>query len=279
VSYYVITIDGRTVHDTRLDDIRVLNPRHAQEVNASDLLTFSLEPKHRFYGLPRKRKSTVCLFQDGSNQPLFRGQVLDDEMDMSRVKKIVCEGDLGFLNDSIQRPYQFDAENEPEGENTVRALFERFITSHNEQMNGDRKKFRVGLVDIETPYEGFWRADTTYLNTFETLKAKLWGSALGGFVWTSGTEHVRYINYTKEPGGINTQEIRFGENLLDLKRFVRGADVITALIPLGATIEDEEPELEEDWDFDVSGGGWQPDDLPDWEPDDYLTGEGGAPIV
>ena len=48
---------------------------------------------------------------------------------------------------------------------------------------------------------------------------------------------MRYLDYLWDYGGINSQVIRFGENLLDLTHYVDATQIITCLIPQGADVE------------------------------------------
>ena len=261
MSYYVITCDGKVLHDSRCPDSpRVLNPKCNLEVNTSGALVFELPKTHRWYNLPRKRKSVISMFQDGGIEPIFTGQPLDDEMDFNGTKQIICEGDLGYLNDTIVRPYLWQGD--------VRPYLEMLIESHNAQVGGTRKQFKVGLVDVEDPNGYIYRADTTYPTTFDTIREKLWGSSLGGYIFTSGAEDHRYINYSVNPGKRNSQAIRFGENMLSMRRFVVGSNIITGLVPLGATIDDgPDTEADYDWAFDDPE---LSDDMPDFPDDSYI---------
>lgn len=60
------------------------------------------------------------------NDVIFRGRVLTTEREFYGMKNVYCEGELAYLNDSIQRPYKFN--------DLPHLLLEQYITSHNEQV-------------------------------------------------------------------------------------------------------------------------------------------------
>ena len=67
----------------------------------------------------------------------------------------------------------------------------------------------------------------------------------GGYLRVRRAGGKKYLDYVSDYGGINSQPIRFGENLLDLTRYVKPTSIITALIPYGATLESNNTEEEE----------------------------------
>ena len=62
--------------------------------------------------------------------------------------------------------------------------------------------------------------------------------AAGGYVRTRHAGNTTYIDWLKDYPNICTQEIRFGENLLDLTHQIKGEDVATVVIPLGARMSE-----------------------------------------
>lgn len=61
--------------------------------------------------------------------------------------------------------------------------------------------------------------------------------SFGGYLRIRHEAGVRYLDYLWDYGGINSQVIRFGENLLDLTHYVDATQIITCLIPQGADVE------------------------------------------
>lgn len=161
---------------------------------------------------------------------IFFGRVLKDEKDFYKRKNVYCEGQLAFLLDSVQRPYQFQGD--------VPELFSQFIDNHNSQVD-DWKQFQVGNVTVTDPNNYINRESAQYPNTFDELTKKLVDTH-GGYLIPRIQNGTRYLDYLKESGKTNSQIIEFGVNLLDITEYITAEDVFTVLIPLGAEQTDEE---------------------------------------
>ena len=83
------------------------------------------------------------------------------------------------------------------------------------------------------------RSDTQYLNTWESINKKLI-EPLGGYLFVRHEEDGVYIDYLKELDELITQEIEFGKNMISFEEVVKGDELVTGVIPLGAKQKDEE---------------------------------------
>lgn len=227
---YQITCDGLILHDVRLEtDYRVISPKCKLKVNTTGTLTFKVAPTHPYYSQIKKLESEITLTQDG--EWIFTGRVLNDEKDFDNIKTVECEGELAYLIDSNQRFAEYhDA--------TVQGYFTTLINKHNAACPEAKKQFTVGIVNVTDNNDSLYRY-SNYENTWSTIKDKLI-NRLGGYIRSRHLNGVRYIDYVTDYGNVNDQVINFGENLLDLKQYIKGEDIATAIIPLGAVIEDEE---------------------------------------
>lgn len=226
---YQISCDGYILHDVRLsNDYRVIDPVCRLELNTAGSLSFKIAPTHPYYDKIKKLKSVVTLTQDGDW--IFSGRVLNDETDFNNIKSIEVEGELSYLVDSNQRTAEYH--NMP-----VKDYFKTIIDKHNAMVD-DSKKFTVGSVTVEDSNDSLYRF-SNYENTLDTIKDKLI-DRLGGYVRTRHVGSTKYIDLVKDYETINNQQINFGKNLLDLKKYVNGEDIATAIIPLGAKLEGDE---------------------------------------
>lgn len=227
---YQITCDGLILHDVRLEtDYRVISPKCKLKVNTTGTLTFKVAPTHPYYSQIKKLESEITLTQDG--EWIFTGRVLNDEKDFDNIKTIECEGELAYLIDSNQRFAEYhDA--------TVQGYFTTLINKHNAACPEAKKQFTVGIVNVTDNNDSLYRY-SNYENTWSTIKDKLI-NRLGGYIRSRHLNGVRYIDYVTDYGNVNDQVINFGENLFDLKQYIKGENIATAIIPLGAVIEDEE---------------------------------------
>lgn len=221
---FTIKADGRVLYNPALFDekFQVVNPELTLEVNKAGSLSFTMPPCNAMWGSLNKLTSVISVEQDGIE--IFRGRVMNDETDTYKQRFVYCEGELAYLIDSIQRPYEFSG-------NAV-DLFKQFITNHNESVNAE-KQFAIGRITaVDETTEAAIDA-SSHSDTFTEIEDRLL-NAYGGYIRIRHENGTRYIDYLSESGDENTQPIQLGVNLLDLKESISAEDVFTVLIPTGA---------------------------------------------
>lgn len=109
---------------------------------------------------------------------------------------------------------------------------------HNSQVE-PRKQIKLGYVSITDPNNSLYRC-TNYENTLEAIREKL-VNRLGGYLRLRHVGDQLILDWVsiEQYGSYSTQPIEFGLNLLDYSETTSAEDVVTALIPLGATLEGE----------------------------------------
>ena len=230
---YTVYSDNNLLYDTQNENFQLFNAKLDLELNKTGSFSFKIYPNHPSYDKMQRLKSIITVYSD--DDLIFRGRILNDERGFRNEKQVTCEGELAFLLDSIQRPYQFPV---VEGESTVEDLFTYFITNHNSQVE-EAHRFIVGNVTVTDPNDYLARSDTTYLNTWDSINQKLI-SSYGGYLWVRHEADGNYIDYLSGFSAVSAQRIEFGKNLLDIKQTTKGEDVATAIIPLGAKSENSE---------------------------------------
>ena len=222
---YAIYVDGQLLYSTAIigEESIVLSPKLSLDVNGAGSISFVVPHTNRRYNDIKRLKSIITVEQDG--EQIFRGRVLDDEVDFYKQKTVYCEGDRSFLVDSIQRPYKFSGK--------VRDLFSQLITKHNEQVENE-KRFTIGTVNAVDENETLSTETEFHADTASEIGAKLL-DAYGGYLRTRTVGNTHYIDWVNEYGGTSSQTIEFSVNLLDLREKVDAASVFTVLIPLGAS--------------------------------------------
>ena len=225
---FKIKCDDIVLYDPRFDDLAVIDPTLELELNQPGSLTFKLPPTHPYYGSPQKMKSIISVFQDETE--MFRGRIIEEKIDFYKRKQLICEGQLAFLNDTLQRPAEYH-------DMTVRGYLEQLINSHNKQVSGNKyKTFKVGAVTVTDSNDSLYRY-TNYNSTFSEIKSDLIDD-LGGYLKIRNEEEGAYLDYLKDSGDLSSQTIEFGENLLDYTHDMDLSDLITAIVPLGAKLEE-----------------------------------------
>ena len=228
---YKVYCDSFLLHDDHLKSLKIYDPKLSLELNKTGQFEFTIYSDHPYFSSLKRLKSIIRVFQD--DFLMFRGRILNDDQGFHNEKTVFCEGEMAFLVDSIQRPYDFTG--------TPAELFTQFINSHNAQVDADHR-FIVGNVTVTDPNNYIVRAESDYLTTWESINKKLL-EMLGGYLWIRHETNGTYIDYLAELNILAPQEVTFGKNLLDLKRQTKGEDIATAIIPLGAKEEGSENRL------------------------------------
>lgn len=223
------------LHEPRDSDgeLQLIDPVVTLEMGKNGSFTFRISPLHPNKDKIQALRSEITVYDN--EEILFAGRPIGDESDFYSIGKATCEGELAYLLDSIQRPYKFTG--------SGAAFLRQVLEVHNSQVE-ERKRFEVGNITVPDIAPEIQRSNTSCANSLETLKTQL-VAVNGGYLRVRRAGGKKYLDYVIDYGGINSQTIRFGENLLDLTRYVKPTSIITALIPYGATLESDNTEEEE----------------------------------
>lgn len=235
---YTIHADDTLIYDSTLEDYKISKGSGTLEVGAAGSFSFSIYPDHPYYDRFVKKKTVITVRKSG--WILFRGRVLEDKVNMQKVRELTCEGELNFLQDSIIRPYTFSG--------TPEEAFRKFLTEHNEQVD-EFKQFRLGQCTVIDANNYIARSNTNYETTLQNLTSRLLEDATGGYLYIThgddGTDPIPTLNYLADFPEISTQTIEFGVNLTDYLKKTNGSDLATAIIPLGSKIDDGNSDTED----------------------------------
>ena len=214
-------------------ELQLIDPVVILEMGKNGQLTFRIAPGHPHKDKIRPLKSEIIVFQD--DEIIFAGRPIGDESDFYNRGKVTCEGELAYLIDSIQRPYNFTG--------SGAQFLRQCLDVHNSQVE-PRKQFQLGNVTVPDSAAEIMRSNSDCSSTLKALKSQL-VDRNGGYLRIRRSGGKKYLDYVSDYGGVNSQVIRFGENLLDLTKHMKPTTIITALIPYGATIENEDPDVDE----------------------------------
>ena len=223
---YKVYSDSYLIHSDALDALKINNAKVELEVNKTGAFEFTIYPDHPYYSMIKKLKSIITIYQDG--YLLFRGRVLNDEIGFYDERQVVCEGQLAFLLDSIQKPLNYSG--------TLDGFLEALILTHNSQVD-EIHHFTLGNVTVGQ-IEGFTRVIEEHINTWEVIDKLI--QEFGGYIQVRNEDGINYIDYLADFSLLSPQKIEFAKNLLDMNRIRKGEDITTVLIPLGAKVKDEE---------------------------------------
>jgi len=248
----------RSDHSTTLTGYGdfILSPKLKKETNKADSFEFIILPGHDLYDSFEKKKTLVYLTRD--DKCIFRGRVSDIKTDIYKQRTISCEGDLAFLGDSILSPNKKSntstvgstkkqknetvyshAGGEPYTANkdlikmTPEEYFRQCINVHNGQCASEQhRKFTVGTVNVTDRNKTEYFERTSYQDTSSTISSDLL-SVYGGVLRTRYENRQAYIDWLDTYTEANSQQIKFGVNMIDLDQEPPTDEYWSVLLPTG----------------------------------------------
>ena len=166
------------------------------------------------------RSGIITVLKDG--EEIFCGEVREVTQNFDFTKHIYAVGELAYLFDSIQPQAKYQG--------TISDMFSELLTNHNNQVEA-RKQFQMGNVLVTDP-NGYIYHFTNREDTLTDIREKLCNT-LDGYLKIRKVNGVKYRSYC-------TQEIQFGENMLDYSANYTANDIATCVIPLGVRLEDSQ---------------------------------------
>lgn len=226
---YRVYCNNSPLYDLRDEDLVLISPIVKIGENTAGSFEFSILPKHPHYEEVNELTSVITAY-DGDEE-IFCGRVVEITKDLYNRKKVICEGELAYFNDSIQRPARYQGL-------TVRGYLETLVNIHNQQVKnqGIDKTFKVGAVTVQDNNDYVYKY-TNWESTLEVIKTDLL-KTYGGYLRIRKENGVKYLDYLADYPNTNTQVIEFGSNLLDFTHDMVASDIVTAVIPIGARLED-----------------------------------------
>lgn len=234
---YKIYADDTLIYDSTLEDYKIVKGVGVLETDKAGSFEFAVYPDHFYYHAFVEMKTIITVYKAGRIK--FRGRVLTAVTDYWNCKTLTCEGELCFLQDTIVRPYSFKS--------TSAAAFSKFITDHNAQVDAD-KQFKVGTVTVTDLNSSTTYANVDYASTMSNITGQLLDFGGGHLLIThgdDGQDPIPTIHYLADFPTVASQPIEFGVNLRDYTKTIGAADIATALIPLGAIVDDENDKTED----------------------------------
>lgn len=226
---YRVVMDGSDILDYRAKGLTLLNPTLNLELNTAGSLEFTMPPGHLLYDAVRPLLSTIEVYE-GDNL-LWFGRPVEVSADFWKQRRIYCEGALSFLNDSVQRPLEYEMI-------SLHRFFQTVIANHNTQVAAERQ-FTVGTVTVadHTVYRKL-----NYDSTFDVLKRQCL-NAEGGYLFVRREGGINYLDWLSEMPYVCNQPVEFGLNLLNITSSFNGASIATCVVPLGEPDEETGEEL------------------------------------
>jgi len=212
----------------------VLNPKLTLEDSNAGSFECTIPKGNVGYDKISRVSSEIIIFRqtNTSYDAIWRGRIIQEDYDWLNNRKIKCEGDLSYLNDSVQPQAEYRAK-------TYAQYLSALLQIHNRQVGdydwpGGWKRFSVGIVDFPDVIE---YAVTEFETTLEAINKIV--EATGGHLQIRWSGNTRYLDLLKDPPRTNSQIIRFGKNLFDFAKNYDNTEFCTAVLPIGAVIRED----------------------------------------
>lgn len=214
------------IYDNRLENYALFSLKVQAKAESGGNAALQMPRTHPAYSRFVSLKTIVKILRDG--ELIFRGRALFPSDDFDGSRTITCESERCFFADAVMRPYLYRTD--------PAAIFRDIVAIYNEQVDVE-KRFAVGSVTV-TDANDYVRMESESATTVAEALRKLVNRCGGYITFSTNADGKRAVNWLAELSHYSTQNIEFGENLLDFSRTDDAADLATVLIPYGA--KDEE---------------------------------------
>lgn len=235
---YLVTLTNDNV-ETIINEVSVSSNNRIKgtikkAINTIDNFTFTILPNNDGYRLINEYKTLVKVVNAKNNKTVFEGRVLHVEGSMDSngliTKKVTCEGELGYLWDSMQRYAKIQ-------NTTPKGLLELLINNHNKSVTED-KRFILGEVNVTNSTDNVYRY-LEYEPTYSNLLDKL-VNRLGGELRLRKENGLRYLDWLTEIGETKDTTIKLAKNIKSISINDNKDNLISVLVPLGKKISIKE---------------------------------------
>lgn len=231
---------GRVVYDPRISKQLSDGKLDLKEAEI-DSLELTVNQENWLFGHVKPLQTHIEVYQDETL--LFRGRAFD----ISRQMKDSGQFIQSFNFESVQNYLQDTSQRWAKIQNTTpKQFFQRLIDTHNSQVP-DYKKFQVRSVTVTNSTDNVYRYIEDGATTWDTIKDKLI-SRLGGYIVVEHQDSANYIDYLQDVGVDHSKDtpIQLAKNLQSASVVINPTEVITQLVPLGATIQDDNANADSD---------------------------------
>ena len=211
------------------------------KLNAIEDLTVTVDRNSWLYDNGEPFKTHVNVYNlSNNNELVFRGRLVKTTKKMDNNgafnQELIFESILSYLLDSGQ-----PATEKPYTMNPTQFL-DLVLSQHNKRMPEDKRVYyQIGKVDNSLEPKGTYDYDFDYKNSWEIIKSMLIDRLKGYLAVKYGIKDNRYFvlfTFDKKPGEDHPdQSVEIGVNMQSAEVEFDPTNVVTRLIPLGATQE------------------------------------------
>lgn len=205
-------------------------------VNSAGSLSLFVPPQNAAYSKIEHLTTIIRVYREDRNhmmKEIWQGRPLTEDAGFNNVREIFCEGELAFLNDTMQIPRIYSKTQ------SISDFLEELLGYHNANYVEETYKFHLGRVTVEEDEEVEYRY-SDYESTLSCITQNLlnrYGGMLVVRHAMDGNTEKRYLDYLADYEHVNKQTIEFGKNLTDITRSWDMDEFATVLIPLGKQLD------------------------------------------
>lgn len=229
---YIVTWDNAILFRTDSLDVRysAISANLETGLNIAGQLTFQIAPDNEYYDYIVSLNGYVDVYRDSIySDAIWSGRIVLTEKRFDLLLDVTCEGAFAILNDSKIMPFTYIS--------SLSKLVEYVLAVHSKNLS-EEQKIILGYMDeslinrsINLNFATLFGDD--YISAMDILDylRELYGGYMT--VLRDYSSRKLQFNWYSDFDSTNTQDINFGQNLLNITYTNDAKDIITAVIPLG----------------------------------------------
>lgn len=230
---YKVKLDGKYLYHPWDKNRLISSGNLSLEIGKNGTFDCTIPMENPLYQSMALRKSIVEVIRfridpeslNTEEETVYRGVYFNDADGLQLEREAETDGDMVFFGDTVQRPH--DRTTSPQEE------FRLVISEHNN--NTDQfKRFEIGRVDISG--SAIRRNQLGYIDTKSALESLQ--EAYGGNFRSRTESGITYIDWISTYDHQANQSVRYGQNIIDITKYLKAEEVVTRIVPIGKTFDD-----------------------------------------
>ena len=232
---YLVGSTAYSVYSPFESDRRIISGIYHRETNTIGSLTFSVLYNHPVYDMFKEFKGVIRLYW--GTALIYKFRIIKLRRDFYNTLTVQCEGLLGYLNDSIVKPYVFNANhavyppNMPPSSCSPIEFMTELVALHNGMVEAEQRFTFVDETDGAFNGILFTTEQTAYPKTWDELQSKIINN-IGGYIQIRHMSEENRLVFKAALTDSNTQTVRFRQNLKALELETASQKFATAIYPI-----------------------------------------------
>ena len=232
---YLVGSTAYSVYSPFESDRRIISGTYHRETNTIGSLTFSVLYTHPVYDMFKEYKGVIRLYW--GTTLIYKFRIIKLRRDFYNTLTIQCEGLLGYLNDSIVKPYVFNVNhsvypsNIPPSSCSPVEFMTELVALHNSMVEAEQRFTFVDETDGAFNGILFTTEQTAYPKTWDELQSKIIKN-IGGYIQIRHMSAENRLVFKAALTDSNTQTVRFRQNLKALELETASQKFATAIYPI-----------------------------------------------